>query len=293
MQNESARNLTVEGELDVWTVVAANAVPVVLQKLEQLVDFSNPPDFVGFIISLLDGTGGDTAGTVFETHWIRDVIIDNGLLCRVLLNESVINLDNAKQITDLALRVYPNFGTLIIQVLLRDRLWPEEVPTKEIVRALLLAEHTRTVGRLGLTLMKCARHSDLVVRANAARLLARYSGNVQWMTELFNSSEAQIRAELILGLGQRFDIDPFHHIVTAAAADQSLHVSTPALAILARGGHPLSSAIFAFRVRSKNPDVRSIAVFAQDTFHPWRSRDSTGSDTKDADSPLANHSGSP
>lgn len=244
-------------QLDQWTAVVAMASSTVISRLESIVDFNCLPDLRAFVAEQF------SEPAVREKQEIRDFLVDGNLLSRALLDERILEMEQARDLIGLVLRFYPLFDSTLLQQMLAGRIWPEEVPESEIVRAMLLLEDVPSVSRLGATLMKFAKHDQPSVRRHAARLIARHTGNEKWIVELYTSPDAKVRAQVIEGIGRRKDKQVYQHLVKQAAEDPAHPVSTMARAIMARDGHSLSAALIALRRRSAVAEIRDWAEYAQ------------------------------
>lgn len=257
IENEATPSIPHLSSLDVWAAVLATVPPPAMSRLENLVDFDQFPDFAQFVTEKFNGEGGK------ELVEVRNLLVDGTVITRGLLDERILSREDAKKLLEVVLQHVPLYDATLVRQLLSDRIWPEEVPAGEVARALDLLDGLPGVARLGPTLMKFAKHPETRVCGRAAQLISRYTGNAKWIHELYGSAEAAVRANVVEGLGLRDgDVEEFRQLLEHAVNDQSLTVSTMALAILARDGHVRSRALLTMRRRSMVAEVRSVAEYA-------------------------------
>lgn len=242
--------------IDSWTVVVSESIPTFIEKLGTLIDFSNPPQFHVFANRQWERRReGDSTG------W--DLLIEGQFLLRAIGHPGVLSLGQALTLMDYALEVDSLFDTKLLRRLLAHRLWPEEVPSDEVMRTLEVLESIEEPQRLSMTLLKFSKFPDRRVQSKVAKILGRCIDSVEVMDELFQNPDGRVRANLMEGISRRPCVVNFLPLIVRATRDQHTRVSSLALALRARAGHTGASALIKIRENSKMPDIRKSAEAAQ------------------------------
>lgn len=241
--------------LDCWVAVISDAPASVIDKLGNLFDFSNPPDLYEFVCRQWERRNEpDAAG------W--NLLMDGQIMLRIVGTPDVLELNKAITLTQYALQVDPLFDSKLLRRLLANRLWPEEVPSDEVMRTLEVLERLNDPHRLSMTLLKFSKFPDRYVQSKVAKLLGRCVESREVMEELLTNPDARVRANLLEGLCRRENINPFRDMIERAAVDQNQRVSSLALALKSRLGHSGSMALLKMRSNSKVDGTRRSAEFA-------------------------------
>lgn len=242
--------------LESWTIVVSESLPSSIEKLEKLINFSNPPAFYEFARRQwqrrADGDGGG---------W--DLLMDGHFVLRAVGHPAVLTLDQALTLMRYALQVDPLFDTKLLRRLLAQRLWPEEVPSNEVMRTLEVLETLEETQRLSMTLLKFSKFPDRCVQSKVAKILGRCIDNIDVMDELYQNRDGRVRANLIEGMSRRLSVDAFLPLIERATRDQNTRVSSLALALRARLGHTGATALIRMRANSKMKEIRKAVEVAQ------------------------------
>lgn len=241
--------------LDSWTAAVSESTPSTIEKLSRLIDFSNPPDFFEFAAQQFERRNDKDGG-----GW--DLLMDTQLILRAVGLPAVLRIKEAQELTRMAMEVDSLFDTKLLRRLLAHRLWPEEVPSDEVMRTLEVLETLPEPHRLSMTLLKFAKFPDRRVQSKVAKILGRCVDSVEVMEELFENPDRRVRANLLEGLGRRDSIELFLPLIERATKDQHARVSSLALALHARHGHAGAKALIRMRSKSKMDVVRKSAEFA-------------------------------
>lgn len=242
--------------LDSWTIVVSESQPSSIEKLGTLIDFSNPPAFFEFARRQWERRSeGDPAG------W--DLLLDGQFILRAVGHPSVLALDEALTLMGYALQVDSLFDTKLLRRLLANRLWPEEVPSMEVMRTLEVLETLEEPQRLSMTLLKFSKFPDRRVQSKVAKILGRCIDSTDVMDELFQNPDGRVRANLIEGMSRRASVDSFLPLIERATRDQHTRVSSLALALRARQGHNGANALIRMRANSKMNEISKSAKIAQ------------------------------
>lgn len=241
--------------LDSWTAAVSESTPSTIEKLSRLIDFSNPPDFFEFAVEQFERRNDKDGG-----GW--DLLMDTQLILRAVGLPAVLRIKDAQELTRMAMEVDSLFDTKLLRRLLAHRLWPEEVPSDEVMRTLEVLETLPEPHRLSMTLLKFAKFPDRRVQSKVAKILGRCVDSVEVMEELFENPDRRVRANLLEGIGRRESIELFLPLIERATKDQNSRVSSIALALHARHGHSGARALIRMRSKSKMDAVRKSAEFA-------------------------------
>jgi hypothetical protein len=242
--------------IDSWTVVVSESQPSSIEKLGNLIDFGNPPAFFDFADRQWQRRGdGDASG------W--DLLMDGQFILRAVGHPGVLSLKQALILMGYALQVDTLFDTKLLRRLLAQRLWPEEVPSDEVMRTLEVLETLDEPQRLSMTLLKFSKFPDRRVQSKVAKILGRCIDSVEVMDELFSNPDGRVRANLIEGISRRNSVEILLPLIERATRDQHTRVSSLALALRARTGHSGASALIKMRANSKMNDIRKSAEAAQ------------------------------
>jgi hypothetical protein len=188
--------------------------------------------------------------------------MDGQIMLRIVGTPDVLELNKAITLTQYALQVDPLFDSKLLRRLLANRLWPEEVPSDEVMRTLEVLERLNDPHRLSMTLLKFSKFPDRYVQSKVAKLLGRCVESREVMEDLLTNPDARVRANLLEGLCRRENINPFRDMIERAAVDQNQRVSSLALALKSRLGHSGSMALLKMRSNSKVDGTRRSAEFA-------------------------------
>lgn len=242
--------------LDVWTAVVSEATATTLEKLGKVIDFGDPPEFLSFVDKLwnLNKTSGDKSG------W--DLLMDGQIILRAVGHPGVITADEAFRISEYAMESDPLFDTKLLRRLLANRLWPEEVPADEVLRALEILSRLADPQRLSMTLLKFSKFPDRRVQSKVAKILGRTVDSVDVVEELFLNPDPRVRANLLEGIAGRPEIGVFQTFIERGLKDQNHRVSSFALAIKGRQGHAGSKALMRLRGNSKTEILKKTAEYA-------------------------------
>ena len=245
--------------LDVWTAVVSEATPTTLEKLGGIIDFGDPPEFLSFVDQQweLHRAGQEKGG------W--DLLMDGQIILRAVGHPSVLSLADAFRLCENALQTDPLFDTKLLRRLLANRLWPEEVPADEALRALEILERLAEPQRHAMTLLKFTKFPEVRVKSKVAKILGRTADSIDVVEELFQSPDARVRANLIDGVSHRKEIGVFQTFVERGVKDQNHRVSSFALAVKSRQGHAGSKALLRLRANSKTEILRDTAEYADST----------------------------
>jgi hypothetical protein len=242
--------------LDVWTAVVSEASPTTLDKLGNLIDFADPPEFLSFVKQQweLFKNQNDKFG------W--DLLMDGQIILRAVGHPGVLSIDDACQLSGHALENDPLFDTKLLRRLLANRLWPEEVPADEVLRVLEILSRLADPQRLAMTLLKFSKFPNRRVQSKVAKILGRTVESIDVVEELFQSPDPRVRANLLEGISQRREIGLFQSFVERGIKDQHHRVSSFALAIKGRQGHAGSKALLRLRGNSKTETLKKTAEYA-------------------------------
>jgi|GEM_PF-1224091 len=250
--------------LENWTSVMAGCAISVARQLDSWIGLSHPPDLFEYLTRTIQQGPSEQADFLVEGH----------VISRTLLDPDALSVEQAKVLMGLTMAQDSSYDTKLLQRLLSGRAWPAEVPVAEVQRCLELVEDTPDPNRISVTLLKFARHPDVRVQAQAAKILGRYMQNVSKIEELYLNPNERVRANLIEGIARRVDPEILMPLVEQAAKEPSSRVSTMALAILARRGHKMSQTLLAMRRRSKEDSISWAANFAHEAFvRPFQTGD--------------------
>ena len=242
--------------LDSWTAVVSESTAVTIDKLGKLIDFSSPPPFFKFARNQWEQRMEGNPGP-----W--DMLMDGQIILRAVGHPAVLSLKQAIVLTGYAMQTDTLFDTKLLRRLLAHRLWPEEVPSDEVMRTLEVLETLPEPHRLSMTLLKFSKFPDQRVQSKVAKILGRCVDSSDVMDELFQNPDGRVRANLLEGLGRRESLDAFLQIIEKATRDQHTRVSSLALALRARAGHSGANALIRMRANSKMVPIRKSAEFAQ------------------------------
>ena len=242
--------------LDSWTAVFSESSPTVIDKLRKLIDFGDALGFFEFACQQWDLREKGVLGT-----W--DFLMESQIILRAVGHPALLTLKEAVKLTKLALQDDVLFDTKLLRRLLALRLWPEEVPSDEVLRTLGVLEALDVPHRHSMVLLKFSKFPDLHVQSKAAKILGRSLESVDLLDELFKNRDGRVRANLLEGLGRRDHIAPYLPLIERATRDQNTRVSSIALAIRARLGHGGSDALVRMRSNSKMQEIRRSAEFAR------------------------------
>ncbi|MBM3848557.1 MAG: hypothetical protein FJ405_20020, partial [Verrucomicrobia bacterium] len=245
-----------QSPLDVWTAIVSQATPTTLEKLSKFVDFAEPPEFFDYAQTQWNLQQQRNPDSTWE------LLVDGQLIFSAVGHPSVLNLKEATVLARIAMTGDPLFTTKLLRRLLANRIWPEEVPADEMLRALSILEALEDPQRLAMTLLKFSKFPCRMVQSKVAKLLGRVSDSIDVLEELFQVPDARVRANLLQGIAQRDDLEPFRAMIDRGCKDQNTRVSAFALAIKARTGHGGSKALLKMRLNAKTGDVRDVAHFA-------------------------------
>lgn len=242
--------------IDSWTIVVSESPPSSIEKLAIFIDFGNPPAFFDFADRQWQRRNeGDSSG------W--DLLMDGQFILRAVGHARVLSLQQALLLTGYALQVDALFDTKLLRRLLAHRLWPEEVPSEEVMRTLEVLGTIDDPQRLSMTLLKFSKFPDRRVQSKVARILGRCIDSNEVMDELFANPDGRVRANLLEGISARENFEGFLPLIERATRDQRTRVSSLALALRARAGHMGANALIKMRTKSKMNDIRKSAEAAQ------------------------------
>lgn len=242
--------------LDVWTAVVSEATPTTLEKLGKVIDFSDPPEFLSFVNKQWDlyKTASDKCG------W--DLLMDGQIILRAVGHPAVLSVEDAYRLSEYAMANDPLFDTKLLRRLLANRLWPEEVPADEVLRALEILSRLADPQRLAMTLLKFSKFPDRRVQSKVAKILGRTVESMDVVEDLFQNPDPRVRANLLEGISLRKEIGLFQAYIERGLKDQNHRVSSFALAIKSRQGHAGSKALMRLRGNSKSEMLRKSAEYA-------------------------------
>lgn len=242
--------------LDVWTAVVSEATPTTLEKLGKVIDFADPPEFLSFVSKQweLYKAATDKCG------W--DLLMDGQIILRAVGHPGVLSVDDAFRLSEYALENDPLFDTKLLRRLLANRLWPEEVPADEVLRALEILGRLADPQRLAMTLLKFSKFPDRRVQSKVAKILGRTVESMDVVEELFQNHDPRVRANLLEGISHRREIGFFQGFIERGLRDQNHRVSSFALAIKGRQGHAGSKALMRLRGNSKTEILKKTAEYA-------------------------------
>ena len=242
--------------LDVWTAVVSEATPATLEKLGKLIDFADPPEFLSFVSKQWESfkSAGDKSG------W--ELLIDGQIILRAVGHPGVLAINEASRLSEYALESDPLFDTKLLRRLLANRLWPEEVPADEVLRALEILGRLAYPQRLAMTLLKFSKFPDRRVQSKVAKILGHSVESTDVVEELFQNPDARVRANLLEGIAHRQEIGAFQAFIERGVKDQNHRVSSFALAIKGRQGHAGSRALIRLRGNSKTEVLRKTVEYA-------------------------------
>lgn len=247
-------------KVDVWRAIAADTSRGILEKLGSFVDLDAPPDFADYVRE-------QWAQAKFENIRLAwDLLVEGQLILQAVALPNGLDIEEAGELARLAKDSDPLFDTKLLRRLLSNRLWPDEVPSDEILRCLEILERLDDAQRLSMTLLKFVRFPCKRVQSKVAKVLGRSIDNLSVVEEIYLNPDSRVRANLIQGIGMREDPEPFMHLVERATKDQNHRVSSIALAIRGRHGHKGSLALIRMRTSSKADIVRKSAEFAKEFF---------------------------
>jgi len=242
--------------LDVWTAVVSEATPNTLERLGNVIDFANPPEFLSFVSRQWDlyKSAGDKSG------W--DLLMDGQIILRAVGHPSVLSVQDAIRLSECAMQNDPLFDTKLLRRLLANRLWPEEVPADEVLRALEILARLAEPQRLAMTLLKFSKFPDRRVQSKVAKILGRTVDSPDLVEELFQNPDPRVRSNLLEGISQRAEIGLFQSFIERGLKDQHHRVSSFALALKARQGHAGSKALMRLRGNSRTEILKKTAAHA-------------------------------
>ena len=227
-----------------------------IEKLGKLIDLSGPPDFFEFACRHWERRNG-------PGPWAWDILMECQLIVRAVGHPDALTLDQALTLTQFAIQVDPLFDTKLLCRLIVYRVFPEEVPSAEVIRTLAILETLNDPHRLSMTLHKFSKFPDKRVQSKVAKILGRCVVGLEVMRELFQNPDARVRANLLEGLSHKSSVGAFQPIIELGIGDQNARVSSFALAIRARDGNAGAAALIKMRLKSKMDDVRKSAEYAQ------------------------------
>ena len=242
--------------LDCWTAAVSDAPATSIEKLGKLIDFSDPPDFFEFACR-----HWDLRNEPGPSAW--DLLMECQFIVRAVSHPLALTLDQALTLTQFAMRLDPLFDTKLLRRLFVHRIFPEEVPSAEVMRTLAILETLDDPHRLSMTLHKFSKFPDKRVQSKVAKILGRCVESLEIMRELFQNPDARVRANLLEGLSHKSSLRGFQPIIELGIGDQNTRVSSFALAIRARDGNAGAAALIKMRLKSKTYDVRKSAEYAQ------------------------------
>jgi len=241
--------------LDSWIAVVSESSTSLIEKLSNVINFADPPEFFSFVCGQWEL---EKAGT--PSCW--NFLVDSQVILRAVGQRSVLTREQAVSLARLAMEDDELFDTKLLRCLLARRLWPEEVPVDEAMRTLEVLEALGDSKRLSMTLLKFSKFPDKFVQSKAAKILGRCIESPDVLDELFRNSDGRVRANLLEGIGQRELPGNFIRLIERATGDQHTRVSSVAMALRARLGHSGSAALMKLRAKSKLDDVRKPAEIA-------------------------------
>ena len=227
-----------------------------IEKLGKLIDLSDPPDFFEFACrhwELRNEPG----------PWAWDILMECQFIVRAVGHPDALTLDQALTLTQFAMQFDPLFDTKLLCRLIVYRVFPEEVPSAEVMRTLAILETLNGPRRLSTILHKFSKFPDKRVQSKVAKILGRCVENLEVMRELFQNPDARVRANLLEGLSRKSSSRGFQAIMELGIRDQNIRVSSFALAISGRDGNAGAAALIKMRLKSKMDHIRKSAEYAQ------------------------------
>lgn len=224
-------------DVALWGYAAAKLAPPLRAYLLRVVNVDEPPNFVSFMETAL------AAGGRGANQGVAKMLIDRGVLVRILCNPDLLDLEQAIDVMRLALTVDPHFELL----LLRHQADPsesaaDEMTSAEMVRVLDLLQGCGGIKRHMLILMRrFLRAADAQVRSRAVRLVsASYPAYIE---AAISDPDPRVRSNLLeavcegegkpapylLSLLRRSSTDSNHRVATTALYYLAVHGERTAL----------------------------------------------------------------
>lgn len=233
---ESLADDSCRSHVDEWTALYAELRPPWKERAQLLVDFAAPPPFVKFARAGLS----EPRGTGFRPPQRMELLLDGGLLVIALVSAGIVQADATTELVQLAVKLDPAFDARVLHHLTGPhRVWPEEVPEDEMMRALAVLDAIPSIQqRSAMMVQRFMKVSLRRVRSRAMRTIARSMSNDFWLESAYQDSDARVRTNLIeaiYNLGR--PISPqFLMLLRRASQDSNHRLKTTALYIMARHG---------------------------------------------------------